>query len=846
MSLGRSFRLPRDARPIRYAIHLDIDLAAWTFAGRERCDIVLDSPRRELVLHSADLEVSRVVIRRGPESLVPELSFDTEAGALVMRFADLLPAGTLTLDAEFSGRIRSDLKALYRSTRGAERYAMAVVFPAEARRVFPCFDEPTFKARFALELNAPAELTAIANAGLLDKTDAGGGRALWRFAETPPLSTYLIVLAVGPFEGTTVVRTKTGVPIRMWLPAGLAKDGEYARDAHRRAVEWLEAYTGIAYPYDKAEGIGVPDFPAGAMENPGAITYRLDLLAADPAKTTAATLKACVSVVSHELTHMWWGDLVTLAWWDDIWLNESFATFVGHKAEDAVHPEWGVWRDFAVGTTRGLALDSLVSTHAIHSDAATAEEALQRFDAISYQKGATVLRMIEAYLGEEIFQKGVRLYLQRFRESNATAADFWRALDDASGQDVGRIANVWINEPGHPIVELRLVGKDRIGLRQRRFFLDPDVAPSSQRWPVPLVLRTATGVQRVLLTDEEGEFPVADGAWVHPNAGAMGFYRFALDEPLRARILTNLSRLDPAERLLLLDNEWALVRSGASTAADLVALFVAFRSEGDRAVLAVVHEQLRWLATHAVSPPSRPALASLAGEIFAAVFERLRWEPIADESADDRELRPIAIQALGSVADRADVRDEAARRVRAHLGGHRQPPDVIGACLAVAAIDGDAALHARYVEALGMAARSDPQEERRIRDALTAFRDPRATDATITALFDGTIRDQDLPGILFAGFRNITGREAYWRAFRQRYAERIAPLEGMVRQGAVSSVAQLTPDALATEADSFLAGLDDPDMREVAARTRESLRLNSRAARRIAADLPRALAVPRN
>src|SRR6267378_887944 len=232
MSLGRSFRLPRDARPLRYAIHLDIDLAAWTFAGRERCDIVLDSPRRELMLHSADLEVSRVVIRRGPESLVPDLSLDTE----------------------FSGRIRSDLKALYRSRRGAERYAVAVVFPAEARRVFPCFDEPTFKARFALELTAPAELTAIANAGLLDKTDAGGGRALWRFAETPPISTYLFVLAVGPFEGTTVVRTKTGVPTRMWLPAGLVKDGEYARDAHRHAVEWLEMYTGIAYPYEKAEG----------------------------------------------------------------------------------------------------------------------------------------------------------------------------------------------------------------------------------------------------------------------------------------------------------------------------------------------------------------------------------------------------------------------------------------------------------------------------------------------------------------------------------------------------------------------------------------------------------------
>src|SRR5439155_220970 len=317
-------------------------------------------------LHSADLEVSRVVIRRGLESLVPDLSFDTEAGALVMRFADLVPAGTLTLDAEFSGRIRADLKGLYRSTRGAQRFAMAVVFPSEARRVFPCFDEPAFKARFALELTAPSDLTAIANARTIERRSTAGGRAHWRFAETPPLSTYLLMIAVGPFEGTDTVPTRDGTPVRVWLPTGLATEGVYARDAHRAAVEWLEDYTGIAYPYDKVEGVGVPDFPAGAMENPGAITYRLDLLAIDPARTASNRLKACVSTVAHELTHMWWGDLATLAWWDDIWLNESFATFVGHKAEDAVHPEWDVWREFAAGSSRGFALDALASTHAIH------------------------------------------------------------------------------------------------------------------------------------------------------------------------------------------------------------------------------------------------------------------------------------------------------------------------------------------------------------------------------------------------------------------------------------------------------------------------------------------------
>ncbi|HEX9268626.1 MAG TPA: M1 family metallopeptidase, partial [Candidatus Limnocylindria bacterium] len=550
MSLGRSFRLPADVRPLRYALHFDLDLDAWTFAGRERIEIAADSSRHELAVHAADLTIAHATAHQARTAFPAEISLDADAEIAVLRFAQALSPGTFTLETEFSGGIRADLKGLYRSTRREERYAVAILFAAEARRLFPCFDEPAFKARFTIELTAPAVLTAISNMRLAGREDSGAERSLWRFAETPALSTYLLTIAVGPFEGTEVVRTRTGLPVRVWLPRGLARDGAFARDAHRAAVDWLEAYTGIPYPYDKVEGIGLPDFPAGAMENPGAITYRLNLMAADPEKTDLAGLKATVGVVCHELTHMWWGDLVTLAWWDDIWLNESFATFIGHKATDALHPEWRIWRDFAVGSTRGFALDALASTHAIHSDAATAEEALQRFDAISYQKGATVLRMIEAYLGEATFQRGVGLYLERFRESNATAADFWRALDDASGQDVTRIASTWIAEPGHPVVELRLLDATHVALRQRRFFLDPDAPHSAQRWPVPLVVRTAAGEVRALLDGEAGELELPVGAWIHPNAMATGFYRFALDAPLRERLLANLRALDATERLL--------------------------------------------------------------------------------------------------------------------------------------------------------------------------------------------------------------------------------------------------------------------------------------------------------
>jgi len=831
--LGNAFRLPTDVRPVRYALRFDLDLEAWRFQGHERLEMVTDHRRREIVLHARDIEIARAAAGARPLEVTPE----TAAHAVVLRFAEPVGPGPVTVELDFAGPIRPDLKALYRSTRGDERYAITTLWPAESRRLFPCFDEPPFKARFALELTAPHGLVAIANARLLETSDDGGGRTRWRFGETPPLSPYLLAFAVGPFEGTEVVSTATGIPVRIWLPRGLAADGVYARDAQRRCIEWLEGYTGVPYPYDKVEGLGVPDFPAGAMENPGAVTYRLELVAADPAKASVRALKSCVGVAAHELTHMWWGDLVTLAWWDDLWLSESFATFVGNKTEDALHPEWGIWRDFVAGTTRGFALDSLASTHPIHAAAATAEAAVQRVDPITYQKGAAVLRMIESYLGAETFRDGVRLYLERFRESSAVAADFWRALDDASGRDVTRVAQTWITEPGHPLVELARDKDGRVALRQRRFFLDPDAPASDQRWPIPLLVRTPSGETRALLDGTTGSLELDAAAWIHPNARAAGFYRFSLDGDLRERLLDHVDELDAAERLLLLDNDWALTRAGMLRASDHVALLRALARERDRAVLAVAYEQLRWVAVHALTPRAERTFAALVEGLFRPALARLGSEPRDADSEEDQELRPLAIRALGELARAPDVRDEAAKRIRAHLAGERQDRNLVAAWAAVAATDGDALLHGRYLARVRETAGREPQEEERFREALPVFRDEAATAATIAAIDDGTIRDQDLPGIFFEGLRNVAAREAYWRALRERYAPRIAPLEGLVRNAVLSSTGQLSPPTLAREADTFLAAVAEPESREVVARTRESLRLHSRAAQRIREEL---------
>src|SRR5207249_6744027 len=324
---------------------------------------------------------------------------------------------------------------------------------------------------------------------------AGPGRVRTVFAETPPISTYLVAFTVGPYEATDQSTTETGIPVRVWLPRGLAQQGGYARDAHVRSVQWLEHYTGIPYPYGKLDGIGIPDFEAGAMENPGAITYRTTLLAADPATAATGAYKRIYSVVSHELTHMWWGDLVTMAWWDDLWLNESFASFVGEKATAAQNPEWGYLRDMVAQAAPAFNLDQLASTHPISMEVRNADQASERFGAITYLKGMSVLRMRESFVGEEAFRGGVRIYLDRHAEGNATADDFWRALDEASSQNVTAIANNWIFEPGHPLVTCAAkaeAGGLLIELRQQRFFADPGATGTDQRWLVPVVIKYGT------------------------------------------------------------------------------------------------------------------------------------------------------------------------------------------------------------------------------------------------------------------------------------------------------------------------------------------------------------------
>lgn len=848
---GPNFRLSRHVWPRRYALRMELDLEAWRFDGI--VEITLDVRERTdtITLHALDLDIREA--RLGTGGAPARVTTHPQAEAATFVFDAPIAPGTAALHIVFAGVILEKLRGLYRSVKDGERYAATQFEAADARRAFPCFDEPEFKARFAVTLVVPAAARAIANGAIETERAIDDARKEIRFRETPPISSYLVAFTVGPFDATDAVVTDAGVPVRVWLPSGLAEKGVYARDAHRRAVEYLARYTDIPYPYGKIDAIGLADFEAGAMENPGAITYRLTAIAADPAQASTDTLKDIFYTAAHELTHMWWGDLVTMAWWNDLWLNESFATFVGWKTTADLSPEWGMWRDFVATLARPFALDALVSTHPISFHVDNARQAAERFDVITYWKGAGVVRMIEAFLGADPFRAGVRSYLRRYAERNATADDFWRELTTASGRDVTEIANAWIREPGHPVVEVATRFDDAgatLRLSQRRFFADPNAARDAapQRWPVPMVLKVGgvDGIreERVLLADERAEVTLPGAQWVHPNGGAAGFYRFALDDAGIARLAAVAAHsLTPEERLNLVGNQWVLVKAGIASVSAFLALLDGLAGETDRAVVDAIVERLSWLEAHALDDAARPAFAARVVRAFGAQLAALGWESRPTESTDDRMKRATLIAALGRLARDAAVRAEARRRLERYVADRTTlDPNLVPTVAGLAARDGDAALWDRYLERKRASAADDPEEEERFLFALTSFEDPSLVERTLALTFTDDVRPQDRAFVLARLLGSRHSRLAAWRFVRDEWDTRVLTMDPMLRQYVIRGMAQLTPAAVAREVGEFLAAHVTDETRETTAQAREQLRIDAAARERIAAELSAALA----
>ena len=547
MSTEADFRLPRTVIPRHYRVELEPDLEAFTFEGSEVVDVDVREPTDRVVLNALELDIhsAEMVHPASGRRLPASVSYDVGRERAILELAEPAEMGSWQLRTAFRGILNDELVGFYRTkytdATGTEKVIATSQFEStHARRALPCWDEPDLKATFGITLVAPEHLTAISNQPERSRVSREEGRVAVTFEDTMVMSTYLLAFVVGELEATEPVAVD-GIPVRIVHVPGKGHLTTFATEAAVHGLQYLADYYGIPYPGDKLDMIAVPDFAWGAMENLGAIIYRESDLLVDPGSATQAEIERVAGVVNHELAHMWFGDLVTMRWWDGVWLNEAFATFMEVKCTDHFRPEWHSWLYFGGDRNAAMEIDALSTTRPVEFPVAAPHEADAMFDLLTYEKGSSVLRMLEQYLGENVFREGIRAYLRKHAYANTVTDDLWDALEAASGEPVGTIMHQWIYQGGLPDIHVtRAGGRYLLQQYQFRYLGDAD-----GRWKVPLLYRSG-GEDRRLLLDEVAE--VADGGPIVVNAGGHGFYRVRYNHELLEEAIDRIQELPAADR----------------------------------------------------------------------------------------------------------------------------------------------------------------------------------------------------------------------------------------------------------------------------------------------------------
>jgi len=805
------YRLPRSVIPVHYDLHLEPDLDTFTFEGSVSIRIGITETIQEIVLNAAEIEIKSMVFRgEDSEIEVTGVTHDDEFDRATVALADPATPGTYDLDITYTGLINDQLRGLYRSIyrdKDGNEHVIATsqCQATDARRVFPCWDEPDLKATFKTTMVVADGLEAYSNGAEVSRTPLDDGRVRFEFTETMKMSTYLLAFIVGPFEATEPVDVR-GTPVRVIVPRGNLHLTDTALENAVFCFEYLADYYGIPYPEQKLDHIAIPDFAAGAMENVGLITYRDAYLTLDPPKASQGELQGCLDVIGHEIAHQWFGNLVTMKWWEGAWLNEAFASFMELKATDAKKPEWKRWLAFAnLEIPWAMGVDQLATTRPIEFEVNSPAEVDEMFDAITYGKGSAVLRMIEQFIGEEEFRTGVGNYLRKHEYANTETSDLWEGLDGASEWPVGEIMNTWVYQRGFPQIDVEIV-PGGVRLSQRRYFAIPDETDSTI-WDVPIQLRGVVDSQpfekKVLLTEDEIVIPVEGPVdYMVANAGGHGFYRTRYSEDLFAGLLGHLETLDDIERYSLVSDTWAMVRSAQVPASNFLDLVGKFGGETEHAIWSVIIGGLRALEHHALEPETRVAFEAYVRELVAPAHERLGWEGSGEESDLARKLRGDLIAALGNLGNHPATIEKAREVAGQVLDDADIDPEVSTAALSVYSYHGGADEYETLWSAYHKTAA--PAEKVRYLRSVAGVQVEELAVSTMDKIVEGDIRTQD--GFwVFARLLAGDSGPAVWQSARTRWDKVLAAMPGMTRRRVVEGLPALSQPEVAADVKGFFA-----------------------------------------
>ena len=761
-------RLPDTVVPEHYVLVLTPDLKNATFAGSEKIDVLVQQKTDSITLNAAEIKFASVSTEVNGRTLKAAVTQDEGKQEATFKFEKTLPAGRMTLDIEYSGILNSELRGFYLSKTAKRNYAVTQFEPTDARRAFPCFDEPAFKATFDVSLVVDKGDTAISNTNIASDTPGPlVGEHTIRFATTPKMSTYLVAFLVGDFQ--CLSGESDGTPIRACATPDKVQMGRFALSVAEFVLHYYNNYFGISYPMPKLDMIALPDFEAGAMENFGAITYRETAMLIDEKTASLSAKKNVANDIAHEMAHQWFGDMVTMRWWDNLWLNEGFATWMANKPIAAWKPEWYMSEDVIADENRTLDYDAQPVTRAIRAKADTPDEINEMFDGIAYGKAAAVLLMAENYEGEETFRQGVHNYLQAHMFANATAEDFWNAQAEVSHEPVDKILSSFVAEPGVPLLSFAEPENGTVQATQQRFFLNPETKADAQLWSIPVCFAGRDEKCSVLNAAQETLKADGGSGFFFPDAEGKGYYRFVVPADVYGKMVGEVETLlSPEERIVLLGDEWATVRANRSTIGDYLNLVEAVKDDEGAAVIATalspltrIHDQI------AATPEEQQALAAWVTRTFKPVYQRM-GPPAPDDSPNRRALRATLLTGLGYIGQDPEVIAEAKGVAERYLQDPTSvDPTLAQAAAVVVAVHGDVAFFDRLQHIFESS--DNPQIQDYALRLLAYFQNPELQRRSLEYAVSGKVRNQDAVFQLVIPMYMPETREIAWDYIRQNW-----------------------------------------------------------------------------
>jgi aminopeptidase N/puromycin-sensitive aminopeptidase len=795
-------RLATDVTPQHYTLTLEPDLKAATFTGKEEIDVTLEKPSTSITLNATQITFQTVTIIADGSSQSASVTKNKPDEQATLHVDKEIPAGVATIKIQYTGILNGELRGFYLSKAAHRNYAVTQFEPTDARRAFPSFDEPAMKATFSTTLIVDKGDTAISNTNIVsDEPGPTADKHTIHFATTPKMSTYLVAFLVGDFQ--CLSGESDGVPIRTCATPDKVQMGAYALRAAEFFLHYYDNYFGIKYPMPKLDMIGIPDFEAGAMENFGAITYRESVLLIDEKTASTNAKKTVATDVAHEMAHQWFGDMVTMRWWDNLWLNEGFATWMESKAVAAWKPEWNLSQDDALDLDGVLNYDAGKVTRAIRAKADTPGEINEMFDGITYQKGAAVLAMTENYESPAIFRKGVHNYLEAHVYGNATAEAFWNAQTETSGKPINKVMDSFIAEPGVPLLTFSSPKSGSTEVSQQRFFLDPEThADQPQTWTVPVCFRAGETPKCELLTEAQQKLPVPDADLFFANANDKGYYRTLYDATDYNKILNVAeTKLTPAVRIGFAGNEWALMRSGRSGIGNYLDLAAVLRNDPNADVIQSLAGAIDATDERIATPEDRVTLAAWVRQEFRQAYDRVK-EISPSDSIEKRQLRATLFGVLGGIGRDPQIIAQAKHLTNKYIADQASvEPSLARPAVAIATENGDSHLFDQLQQLSKTSNNPDVEETALI--SLANFHDPALVRRALDYATSGQVRNQDAIFLFVVALRSRDTRSIAWDYIQKNWDKVHAQMTTMMGGYLVQSTGSFCSADRAQEVQTF-------------------------------------------